>query len=80
MLGTWIRPKEVGKILLEIVLGFPSSFFLSMIVPKDLVHFNLCSSGTSFLSVEDFHWIDAAHMIDLTLFPSLVIQQFPQEL
>ena len=57
MLGTWIRSKEVGKILLKIVLGLTSSFFLGVIVPKDLVHFNLCPSGTSFLSVEDFHWM-----------------------
>ena len=56
MLGTWIRSKEVGKVLLKIMLCFLGGFFLGVIVPKELVHFNLCSSGTSFL-VKDFHWI-----------------------
>ena len=54
MLGTWIRSKEVGKVLLKIVFCFPGGFFLGVIVPLDLVHFNLGSSGTYFLSVEDF--------------------------
>ena len=57
VLGTWIRSKEVGKVLLDIVLCFSGGFFLSVIVPLDLVHFNLYSSGTPFLSVEDFHWM-----------------------
>ena len=57
MLGTWIHPKEVGKISLEIVLGFPGSFFLGVMVPLDLVHSNFFPSGISFLAVEDFHWV-----------------------
>ena len=57
MLGTWICFKEVGKILLKIVLCLPGGFFLGVIVPLNLVHSNLCSSGTSLLSVEDFHWV-----------------------
>ena len=31
MLCTWIRSKEVGKILLKIVLGFPASMPRSML-------------------------------------------------
>ena len=50
MLGTYIRPKEVGKILLEIVLGFPSSFFLSVMVPLNLVHSNFSLWVLSLLS------------------------------
>ena len=57
VVGTWIRSKEVGKVLLKIVFCFPGSFFLGVIVPLNLVHFNLWSSGTCFLSVEDFHWM-----------------------
>ena len=57
MLGTWIRSKEVGKVLFKIVFCFPSSLFLGVIVPLDFAHFNLCSSGASFLSVENFHWM-----------------------
>ena len=57
MLGTWIRSKEVGKVLLEIVLCCPGGFFLGVIVLLDLVHFNLFPFGASFLSVEDFQWM-----------------------
>jgi len=57
MLGTWIRSKEIRKILLQIKLGFPSSFFLGMVVLLDLVHFNFFPSGTSFLTIKDSHWV-----------------------
>jgi hypothetical protein len=43
--------EEVGEILLKIVFGFPSSFFFSMMIPLDLKHSNLYSSGTSFLGI-----------------------------
>ena len=57
VVGTWIRSKEVGKTSLEIMLGFPSSFFLGMVVPLDLVYSNFFPSGTSFLTVKDFQWV-----------------------
>jgi hypothetical protein len=55
MLGTWICPKEIGKNLLEIMFSFPSSFFLGMVIPLDIVHSSFFPSGTSFFAVEDFH-------------------------
>src|SRR6185312_5113517 len=51
--GTWIGSKKVGKVSLEKIFSFPSSFFYSMLIPLDLVHFNFLPSSTSFFSVKN---------------------------
>ena len=71
MLDTWIRTKEVGKILLEIVLGFPCSFFLGMMFPLNLVDSNFFPSGTFFPYCQG-HSLGTPRMIDLALLPGLV--------
>ena len=50
---TEIGFKKVGKVSLKKIFSFPSSFFYSMLIPLDLVHFNFLPSSTSFFGVKN---------------------------
>jgi hypothetical protein len=43
--------KELGKVFLKIIFSFLGSFFYSMMVSQDLIHFNLLSSSASLLGI-----------------------------
>ena len=57
---TWICSKKVGKVSLEKIFSLPSSFFLGMMIPLDLVHFNFLSSSTSLFGVKNIDWVLSA--------------------
>ena len=55
--GTFGRIKETREVLVEVVFSFPCSFFLSVMTPLNLIHFNYLPSSTSFFPIEDFEGI-----------------------
>jgi hypothetical protein len=42
---------ELRKVFLKIIFSFPGGFFCSMVVPQDLIHFNLLSSSASLFGI-----------------------------
>jgi len=55
--GTFGRIKETREVLVEVVFSFPCSFFLSVMTPLNLIHFNYLPSSTSFFPIQDFEGI-----------------------
>jgi hypothetical protein len=45
--------KKIGKIFLKIVFSFLGGFFCNMVVPQDLLHFNLLSSSASLFGIKN---------------------------
>ena len=52
--GTFDRIEKTREVLVEVVFSFPCSFFLSVMTPLNLVHFNYLPSSTSFFLIKDF--------------------------